>query len=74
MDIFSPEALDHIVASTLPVLPTGHTRAIVGGVDRQGAQVVAKFTFQDDHWQVEAAAQHQWSGANTVGARVIASW
>lgn len=74
LDIFSPAALDKIVADTLPTLPEGHTRAIVGGVDQSGAQVVAKFAFRDNKWQVEAAAKHDWSGDNEVGARVILSW
>ena len=73
---FSDAQLQSIITETIPsTLPAGHTSAIVGSVDQNGAQVVASFELGDkDEWQFQAAAQHTWTGDNEVGARVILSW
>lgn len=71
--IFSPEALDKIVNETIPSTPnaTDFHSYVVGGIDQDGAQVVALLKFSDDKWEVSAAARHNWTGDNSVGAKVL---
>jgi len=71
---FSPAQLQQIVTETLPTLEDGHTSAIIGTVDSEGAQVVARFKLTNNHWTVTAAARHQWTGEDRVGATVLLSW
>lgn len=77
-NIFSPEALAKIVNDTLPsATDKDHTNAIVGGIDQNGAQVVAHFEYDAKRGWVlnaDAVARHDWSGDNSVGARVILKW
>ena len=75
--IFSPDQLSAIVAETLPgATDATHHNAIVGSVDLSGAQVIASFTRPQGSaiWQFEAAARHDWTGTNEVGAKVILKW
>ena len=75
--LFSPGQLRNIVDETLKQadIPQGHKNAIVGTVDVDGAQVVAGFKLgANDRWQFQGAFRHDWSGANTAAASVVASW
>ncbi len=73
--IFSKSQIDSIVTNTLPTVPDGHTNAVVGTVDQNGAQVVAVFKLgTDDRWTASAVARHEWSGENAVGGSLIYSW
>jgi hypothetical protein len=73
VSIFSPEQLEQIIQRTLPATPANHSHAVVATVDQNGAQVVASFK-RTSHWELQAAAQHEWSGDDSVGARVLLSW
>jgi hypothetical protein len=75
--IFSPEALDKIVRETLPDQMDGSTHAVVVTTDQEGATAVASFKRTEAtgfNWELQAAAHHDWSGDNSVGARVILKW
>lgn len=73
--IFSPQQLQQIVNQTIPTsVPADHKYAIVVGADQTGAKVVARFKNSGGNWEFQAAAEHDWSGANSVGAQVIMSW
>lgn len=77
MNIFSPEALAKIINETIPLnTDKTHTNAIVAGIDQHGAQVVARFEKQGSAWVLDgdAVVRHDWSGDNSVGARVILKW
>lgn len=68
--IFGANQLAKIVAETLPP-PDEHRLVIVGAVDRTGAQVVANFTSQNGQWNLQAAYRHDWTGDDSVAAKVI---
>jgi len=72
-NIFAPEHLDKLVAETLPKDAAPGSKVVVGTVDQQGAQVVAAFKF-NDKWELQTAARHEWSGDNSVGAKVLLKW
>jgi hypothetical protein len=78
MKIFSPEALSKVVRETLPVDGKPGEKVVVGTVDQDGAQVVASFKNMPTHdgfaWELQAAARHDWTGANSVGAAVLLRW
>lgn len=71
---FSPSQLKSIVDKTLTDIPEGHTNAIVGTIDSQGAQIVVAFKTQDEHWVATGTVKHDWSGDNIAAANVIYSW
>jgi hypothetical protein len=71
--IFSQEQLAKIVAESLPSDARPGEKVVIGTVDQHGAQVVASFKLKD-HWELQAAARHEWSGENEVGARVLLRW
>jgi hypothetical protein len=77
--IFAPADLQKIVNETIPAAVPGddHQFVVVGGVDQQGSQVVARFEKKSDQgWTLDADAvwRHQWSGDNQVGAQVLLKW
>jgi hypothetical protein len=76
--IFSPEQLNKIVAETLPTDAKPNEKIVVGTVDQHGVQVVASFknTVHSDglNWELQAAARHDWTGDNSVGAKVLLRW
>jgi len=72
LGIFSPEQLDKIITETLPPDMTA-THAVVGAVDQNGVRVVASFK-KTTHWELQAAAEHEWTGENKVGAKVLLTW
>jgi hypothetical protein len=72
--IFSPEQLTKIVNETLPKDQTA-SHVVVGSIDQNGVQVVASFKKDaTSKWELQAAARHDWSGSNEVGAKVILQW
>lgn len=77
--IFSPDQLAKIVNETIPAddPQDNHKFALVGGIDQDGTQVVARFRkTHDDSWTLDANAvwRHEWSGDNKVGAQVLLKW
>ena len=72
--IFSPEALQKIVLDTLPTDGQPNEKVVVGTIDQHGAQVVASFKFREDRWELQAAARHDWTGEDSVGAKVLLRW
>ena len=77
IDIFSPGALQQIITDHLPPMPDdGKHNAAVLSLDAQGATIAAQFKFHEGSWtgEVNAAAQHTWSGTNGVGANVLIRW
>ncbi len=72
-------ALQRLVAEALPTDAATGERVVVGTVDSNGAQVVASFTFKAGwwkagRWEVQAAAQHRWSGDDSVGTKILLRW
>lgn len=75
MNIFSPEQLSKIVANTLPADAKPNEKVLVGAVDKDGAQVVARMKFKEDRWTVQAAWRHDWATKdNSAGAEVFLRW
>ncbi len=77
MTMFSQDALAKIVADTLPPsTDQTHTNAVIGIIDQRGVQVVASFSRPKGSavWTLQAAAKHDWTGDNEVGAKVILKW
>lgn len=72
--VFSPAQLKTIVDQTLPLVPAGRTNAVVGTVDKTGAQVLVTFKSKDEKWLATGVARHEWTGENEVGASLIYSW
>ena len=72
---FSQAQLTKLVSDVLPPVDRDHTIAVVGTIDREGAQVVANFTRLDARgaWTLQAAYRHEWSGHDEVAARLIFS-
>lgn len=71
--LFAPEQLKQIVADTLIDVPKDHRVAVVGTFDRNGAAVVANFASVDGRWKLQAAYRHDWSGNDSIGAKVMFS-
>lgn len=71
---FSQDQLKKSVEKILPADPGVGEKVIVGTVDSTGVQVVAAFKFKDGKWELQGAARHDWSGDNTLGAKVILRW
>lgn len=69
--IFTPEALQKVIASATPFVPQGHKMAVVCTVDSDGAQAVVNLHSKGDVWTVGAAYKHDWNGDNAVGADVV---
>lgn len=69
--MFEPGALAKIVKETLP--PPEHAQlAVVGTVDKAGAQVVVGFTSQSGAWTVAGAYRHDWTtNDNAAEARLV---
>ncbi len=73
--ILTPEQLKTLSDAAVKTVPDGHSNAIIGTVDQDGAQIVAVAKLgPSNNWDVTAAARHDWSGDNEVGASVIYSW
>lgn len=72
-NILSPEALQRVIVETLPPDGRPNEKVVVGTVDQHGAQVVASFKMKE-RWELQAAARHDWSGENTLGAKVLLRW
>jgi hypothetical protein len=72
-DIFSASQLAQIVAAALPVDARPGEKIVIGTVDAQGVQVVASFKLTD-HWELQAAARHTWTGETAAAAKVLLRW
>lgn len=76
--IFSPAALTKVIAESLPADAKPGEKVVVGTIDQNGVQVVASFKNnvqgQGLNWELQAAARHDWTGDNTVGAKVLLRW
>lgn len=74
--IFSPQQLEQIVRETLPSSPgTGYRNAVVAGVDKDGAKVVAHFTLgTNSNWRLDAAYAVDYSGERKAGAKLVYAW
>jgi hypothetical protein len=71
--IFSTDQLDRLIAKTLPTDAKPGEKVVVGAVDQQGVQVVARFKWKE-HWELQAAWEHDWAGENNAGAKVLLRW
>ncbi len=77
--IFSAEQLQRLVTETLPADAQPGEKVVVGTLDKHGAQVVASFKNRAAqvgglHWELQAAARHDWDGANSIGTRLLLRW
>lgn len=78
--VFSPAELDRVIAETLPSDGKPNEKVVVGTVDQNGVQVVASFKNNPAplgggfNWELQAAAQHKWTGENAVGGKVLLRW
>ena len=75
----SSVALAALVAEALPADARPGETVIIGTVDSNGAQVVASLTFRAGwwragRWELQAAAQHRWSGDDSVGTKILLRW
>lgn len=68
--LFSPQALNDIIAKTLPADAQPGDKVLVGTVNQDGVAIVASFAFGDG-WQLKGAAQLEWGGDYNVGASII---
>jgi len=68
--------LQQLIAETLtPVVPPGHTNAVVGTLDQTGVQLLVSFKQGPDRrWSVTGAIRHDWSGDTSGAASVVYSW
>lgn len=71
--VFSSAQLDQILKDTLPADAKPGENVIVTAIDQNGAKVAANFKLRE-HWELRAAAEHEWSGDNRVGAKVVMRW
>ena len=75
--IFDPDSLNKVLNETVPAqLPDGHTAALVGTVDANGIQAVlsVKKAVGSSTLECDGVWQRDWSGQQTVGARVLWSF
>lgn len=75
--LFDHAELDRYVANALAnQVPEGHTSAIVGAVDSNGAQIVIALDKKTSRgeWQARAMFRHEWTNATTIGASLIYSF
>jgi hypothetical protein len=73
MSVFSNAQLQKIIADTLPADAKPGEKVVVGAIDQNGVKVVASFKLKE-HWELQAAAEHEWSGEDHVGAKVLLRW
>lgn len=79
MNIFTPQQLQKIIDDVIPAADPKdeHSFVLVGGVNRDGAQVVARFEKDFKRgWSLgtNAAWEHDWTGDDHVGAKVLVKW
>lgn len=76
LTIFSPAQLAKLVNDTMPkdAQPGEHITVLT--VDQTGAQIAASFKLKADKvtWDLQAAARHDWTGDNAIGARILLRW
>lgn len=76
LTIFSAAQLTKLVNDTMPkdAQPGDHITVLT--VDQAGAQIAASFKLKADKvtWDLQAAARHDWTGENSVGAKILLRW
>jgi len=76
--IFSNEQLAKIVTETLPKDAEPGEKVLVADVNNEGVKVIAAFKFKQvgfkPAWELQAVAEHDWSGDNKVGGKVVMRW
>jgi phosphorylcholine metabolism protein LicD len=73
IDKFSENQLDRLVADILPIDAKPNEKIVVGLITDEGAQIIASFKFKNN-WEIQAAAKHDWTGNNSVGAKILLRW
>jgi hypothetical protein len=75
VSLFSPDRLQQVVRETLPQDDDPRAHVVVGTIDQDGAQVVASFKRNSTSiWELQVAARHEWTGATSVGGKVLLRW
>ena len=74
--IFGSDNLNKMVEESLSnEIPIGHNNAIMGIVNSKGARIVAGFKLgENNNWQLTGIFEHEWTGSNTMEAKVMYSW
>lgn len=74
--LFGPSQLKAIVQQGIcDAVPAWKTNAIVGTVDKTGAQVLVSCKLGDqERWIITGAVHHDWSGDTQAGAAVVYAW
>jgi hypothetical protein len=70
---FSDEQLQKAVAAVVPTDAKYGEHILVAAVNSDGVKVVATFKLREG-WDFLAAAEHDWTGDNKVGAKLIMRW
>lgn len=67
--MFEPEQLAKLVQY---VVPDNHKTALIGTVDKSGAQVVVGMKLNDSGtWEIQGSFEHTWSGDNNGKIKVL---
>lgn len=67
--MFDQAALSRAVQA---IVPEGHTSAIMGTVDNNGAQVIVGMNLgKNDEWEIQGQFQHTWTGDNNGQVKVL---
>ena len=67
--MFEPEELSKLIQY---IVPPGHTEAIVGTVDKEGAQIVAGLKLNESgSWELQGSFEHKWSGDNNGKVKIL---
>lgn len=77
LHLLSDADLSRIVRETLPADAQPGETVIVGDVNTHDARIVASFKRQASpkfSWELQGAAEHDWTGDNSVGGKVILRW
>lgn len=67
--MFSPDELAKLVTY---VVPEGHKDALVGTVDKSGAQVIFGMKLNESgSWELQGSFEHTWSGDNNGKIKIL---
>ena len=73
MTLFSQDQLQKLITDTMPADAKPGEKIVVATVDSSGTKVVASFKL-NQHWDLQAAAEHDWAGDDKAGAKVLLRW
>lgn len=63
---------DALAAAVKAIVPEGKKEAIVGTVDKDGAQVIVGLSLgSNDEWEIQGQFEHKWSGDNEGSVKVL---